>query len=57
VRVSAVNDDVTLLEVRLELLDEIVNGIASFHEKDDFAGSFKLRAELFDGVRANDVGA
>jgi hypothetical protein len=57
VRVSTINDDVTLLEVRLELTDEVVNGLTGLDEEDDSPGLGELGAELLDGVGTNDVGS
>jgi hypothetical protein len=37
VRVSAVNDDITLFEVRGQLIDEVINSGACFDKKDDLA--------------------
>lgn len=54
VRVTSIDDDVALLEVRLKLLDERVDSRASLDEKDDFAGRLELGAELFDRVSADD---
>ena len=48
VRVTAVNDDVTLLEVRQELLNEGIDGRTSLDEKDDFAGALELGNELLN---------
>jgi hypothetical protein len=41
-RVTAVNDDITLFEVRLELSDEVVDGSTGFDEEDDSSWSFQL---------------
>jgi hypothetical protein len=42
VRVSAVNDDITLFEVRDQLFDEVVDGGACFDKKDDLARTLEL---------------
>ncbi len=55
--VTTVDDDVTLLEVWLELTNEIINGLTGFDEEDDFSGFGQFGAELFDRVGANDVGS
>lgn len=47
-RVTTVNDDVALFKVGDELRDELVNGIASLDEKDDFAGALELGNELLN---------
>lgn len=57
VRVSTVNDDVTLLEEWLELVDEVINGLTGLDEEDDSAGSLEALAELLNRVGADDVGA
>jgi len=57
VRVSTVNDDVALLEVRLELCDKVVDGLTGLDEEDDSTGGLEALAELLDGVGADDVGA
>ena len=54
VRVAAVDNDVALLEVRLELGDEVVDGRAGLDEEDDLAGALELLAELLDRVGADD---
>lgn len=57
VRVTTVDNDVTRLEVRDELLDESVDGRTSLDEQDDFTGALELGNELLNGVRALDLGA
>lgn len=57
VGVTTVNDDVTLLEVRLELSNEVVDGLTGLDEEDDSPRPLELSAELLNGVGANDVGA
>lgn len=56
VRVTTVDDDVTGLEVRCELLDERVDGSTGLDEQDDFTRGLELGNELLDGVRALDIG-
>lgn len=46
--VTAIDDDVALLEVGDELSNELVNRIASLDEKDDFAGTLELGDEFLD---------
>lgn len=55
VRVSSVDDNVTLLEVGLELLDEGVDGGTGLDEQDDLSGSLQVGAELLNGVGTDDV--
>ena len=55
VRVTAVNDDVTRLEVGDKLLDEGIDGSTSLDEKDDLAGTLELGGELLDRVSTLDV--
>jgi hypothetical protein len=54
-RVTTVNDDVTLLEVGNELLDEGIDGRASLDEEDDLTGALELRDELLDRVSTLNV--
>ena len=57
VRVTTIDDDVTSLEERFELLDEIVNGATGLDKEDNFARTLKLRAKLLNGVCTLNVGA
>lgn len=57
VRVSAVNDDVTGLKMRDELLDESVDCGTGLDEEDDLARTLELGAELLDRVSTLDVRA
>ena len=57
VRVTTVNDDVALLEVRYELLDESVDSRTGLDEEDDLARALELRNKLLNRVRALDLGA
>lgn len=50
VRVTTIDDDVTLVEVRQKGLDELINGFASHDQEHDTAGTLELGAELLDGV-------
>ena len=54
VRVTTVNDDITLLEVGLELSNEVVNSITGLDEQNNTAGSLEVGNELLNGVSAND---
>ena len=54
VRVSTIDDDVTLLEVGLELLNEGIDCGTGLDEEDDLSGSLEFGAKLFDGVSSND---
>jgi hypothetical protein len=56
VRVTTVNDDITLLDATLvqEELNEVVNGLAGHDEHHHTAGLLELGAELLDGVSTND---
>ena len=56
-RVSTINDDVTLLEVWLELSDEVVNSLTGLDEEDDSPGCSELAAELLDGMGTDNVGS
>lgn len=57
VGVTAVNDDVTGLEVRDELLDEGIDSRASLDEEDDLAWALELCAKLLDGMSTLNVRA
>lgn len=50
VRITAINDDITLLEVGDELLNEGVNSISSFNKEDDFARLLQLGNEFLNGM-------
>jgi len=56
-RVTTVNDDITLLEMGSELLDEGVNGQTGLDEEDNFAWLLEFGNELLDGVSTLDFGA
>ena len=56
VRVTTVNDDVALLEVRYELLDESVDSRTGLDEEDDLARALELRNELLNGPGTLDLG-
>lgn len=56
VRVATVNDDVALLEVRLNHLDERVDRRPGLDEEDDLSGTLEDLAELLDRVNAGHVG-
>ncbi|KAH3659573.1 hypothetical protein OGATHE_005618 [Ogataea polymorpha] len=47
VRVTTVNDDVSLLHVRQQLVDEVVDRIAGLHEQNDSSRSLQLGTQLF----------
>jgi len=55
VRVSTVNDDITLFEMRGQLVDKVIDGGASFDKKDDLARTLELGDKLFDGMGPLDV--
>ena len=50
VGVTAVNDDVTLIEVRQKRLNELVDGLAGHDEEHDTTRTLELGAELLNGV-------
>ena len=50
VRIATVNDNITLFEVRGELIDEIINCRACFDEENDIARTLELSNKLFDRV-------
>lgn len=49
-RITAIDDNITLFKVRCQLIDEIINSGARFDEEDDLARTLELRNKLFDGV-------
>jgi hypothetical protein len=57
VRVTTVNDNVTLLKMWLQLLDEVVDSRAGLDEEDDLTGTLEFGHKLLDGVSALDVGS
>jgi len=57
VRVSTVDDDITLFEVRGQLTDEVIDGGACFDKKDDLARTLELGDKFLDGVSTLDVSA
>jgi len=57
VRVTTVNDDVTLLKVGLELSDEVIDGLTGLDKEDDSSRGLELGAELLDGVGTDNVGS
>ena len=56
-RVTTVNDDVTLLKVGLELSDEVIDGLTGLDKEDDSSRGLELGAELLDGVGTDNVGS
>lgn len=57
VRVTTINDDVTLLEVWLELSDKVIDSLTGLDEEDDSPWGLELGAELLDGVGTDNVGS
>ena len=57
VRVTTVDQDVSLFEVRSQLVDEGINGRASLDEDDDLSGSLEGLDEFLNGLATNDVGS
>ena len=55
VRVTAVDDDVTRLQFRNELVNEGIDGSSGLDEQDDFAWLLELGNKFVDGVRALDL--
>lgn len=55
--VAAIDDDVTSLQVRGQLGDEIIDGRTSLHKEDDLAGPLELGNKLLDGMGALNLGA
>lgn len=57
VGVTSVDNDITLLEERKDLVDKVIDGLTGLDEHHNLTGTLKLLAELLDRVGANDVGA
>lgn len=53
VRVTAINDDVALLEEGEEGLDPVIDGLAGLDEEHDAAGGLELGDELLGGLGTN----
>ena len=56
-RVSTIDDDISLLEERLELTDEVVNSLTGLDEENDSPGLGELAAKLLNGVGTDNVGS
>jgi hypothetical protein len=56
VGVTAINNNITFLEMGDELSNERVNGVAGFDEEDNFAWPLQLSNKLLDRVSTLDVG-
>lgn len=54
-RISTVNDNITLFEVGFELSNEVVYGLTGLYEEDDLPGTLELLAQLLDGEGADDL--
>lgn len=54
VGVTAINDDVALLEEGEESLDPVIDGLAGLDEEHDAAGRLELGDELLGGLGTND---
>jgi hypothetical protein len=54
--ITAIDDDITLLQVRLKQFDEVIDCRSSFYQEDDFAGFLQLRNELLDRMCTLDIG-
>ncbi len=57
VGVAAVDDDVARFEVRLDLVDRPVDGVARLDEQNHLARTFERLDELFGRVRADELPA
>ncbi len=56
-RVAAVDDNVAGLEGGQDVVDHLVDGVAGLDHEHDAARAFEQAGELFDGVRADDLGS
>lgn len=50
VRVTTIDDDITLLQEGEERLDEVIDGLAGHDEEHNATGALELGAELLNGV-------
>lgn len=57
VGITAIDDDIALLEMGNKLLNKGINSIASLDKEDNFAWPLELGGELLDGVSALDLGS
>ena len=57
VRIATIDNNISFLEVRNELIDEVIDCLAGLDEENDLAGPLELRDELLNGVCSLDVGA
>lgn len=55
VRVSTIDDDVSLLKVGYQLLNEVIDSGSGLYEKDDFARAFEFGHKLLNGMSALNV--
>ena len=53
--VAAVDDDVTRLEDRQELLDEVIDSLTGLDQKQDLSGSLEVVGKFLDAVASDDV--
>ena len=53
--VSAVDDDVTLVEQGDQLLDEVVHGLSGLDHQEDLAGALERSHEILEAVGSVDV--
>lgn len=56
-RVTAIDDDVALLQEWFELLDKRIYSRTGFYEQNDLSWSLELLAQLLNRVSALDIGA
>ncbi len=55
--VAAVDDDVARFKIRQHVVDHLVDSVAGLDHQHDAARALEQADELFDGVRADDLGA
>lgn len=56
VRVTAIDDDIAVVEIGNELLNKGINGITGLNEEDDFAWLLQLCNELLDRMSTLNFG-
>ncbi len=56
-RVAAVDDDVAGFEMRQQVVDHLVDGVAGLDHQHDAARALEQAGQLLDGVRADDLRA
>lgn len=53
-RVSTIDDDVSLLEERFELSNEVVDSVPGLDEQNDLSGALEVGTKILNGLGSND---